>query len=1086
MNVLSVERPKTKLTTEKTVVQLFEEQADLEPDKTAIVFGDKQLSYGALNNKANALAKQLRQEGVKPDCIVGVMLKRSLELVTAILAVIKADGAYLPIDPEYPKDRIDFMLRDSRTRILLTQSELQKDIPDYIEKINVDLNTMNGSSNLHHINKPEDLIYVIYTSGSTGRPKGVMLTNKSVANFITGVTKRIDFNKKTIISITTVSFDIFVLETLLPLTNGLKVVIASEAEQREPALLAKALRKNCVQMIQSTPSRFQLLLSDEKCADCLAGMTEIMIGGEPFPQNLLERLKKITDAKIYNMYGPTETTVWSTIKDLSASTDISIGTPICNTDIYIFDENLQPVELGQTGELIIGGAGVARGYLNRPELTKERFITNVPGMSGRTYRTGDLVKMRPDGEIEYIGRIDNQVKIRGYRIEFGEIESLLKRHKSVKDTVVVCKEDAHNNKYLCAYLVLAIELSLEELREYLLKELPDYMIPSRFIKIDGIPLTPNGKADRNRLLKMADSPNLIRQTGNFLPPANKSEETVKAIIEKVLERKDVSMGDSFIKLGGDSLKAAFVAVELCKAFHSSVSIADVLNSPSIKKLVKFEKTEDRIFNLPISRAEEAACYPASFDQIRIYVLNLLYKGSIFLNIPAVIDITGALDVKKLEFAFNALVERHESLRTYFKVGKSGLEQYITDKIKILLEVQNCDEKLIQSEREKFVRPFDLGVPPLFRAKLLKISDSQFELLFDCHHIIGDGTSFNIFFSELMAIYSGKTLEHIAIRYRDYAIWQKKLLVKSPEFKKQEDYWKSVLPNDMPEVQFPLDHKKTLDIHLTGKMTSFIINRELADRIQQIAADNQTTLNSMLFAIFSILLYMYTEQQDFVSMIYTAGRRNAGLEKVIGIFGGFIPVRVKINPEQTFRDFVYYISGNLYGTYENQEYGFERILKRLKLPLAKNILNCSLHAVMVSTLFIFHNEAETRQYITSSGVHFSMEELFDNGNNILDLTFHIYKTPTGEIKFYVQYNPFLIDAQSIENFNNHFIILSNFITQNFNSRISDTNLFSEKYSNVLSEKRKNARSLFNPLRFAINLNKILSIVKRYLSAFRLLK
>lgn len=487
---------------DKTIHELFQDQVLKTSSSIAVEFKDTKITYKDLNYRADILADILLKNELSPNSIVGIVTNRSIEMLVSILAVLKAGGAYLPIDPEYPEDRISYMLTDSNVRIVISQKSLENKIKHksrilFLDDINFYSNITNC---IEKIDNANDLSYVIYTSGSTGKPKGVMIEHKSVVNFIKGMCNVIDFSKgKSILALTTISFDIFVLETLLALTQGLTVVLADENQQKNPKLLADLIIKSRIDMLQMTPSRMQLLNNHDKELKCLKNVKEIMIGGEAFPQYLLEKLKAATSAKIYNMYGPTETTVWSTVSELTEKNSIDIGRPIINTQIYIIDGDNNLVLNGTEGELCIGGDGVARGYLNRPELTEERFVPNPFTQIGRIYKTGDLARWLPDGNIECLGRIDNQVKIRGYRIELREIETALIKHQSIKQAVVTAWQGKDNAKYLCAYYLSEEELLSADLRNYLGNSLPEYMVPSYFIRIDCIPQTPNGKVDSNSL-----------------------------------------------------------------------------------------------------------------------------------------------------------------------------------------------------------------------------------------------------------------------------------------------------------------------------------------------------------------------------------------------------------------------------------------------------------------------------------------------------------------------------------------------------------------------------------------------------------
>jgi amino acid adenylation domain-containing protein len=585
-NDTKVEYPKGKL-----ISELFEEQAAQTPDEIALQFNTQTLTYRELNEQANCLAGVLRRHGVKPDNPVAIMVNRSLEMIIGIMAIMKAGGAYLPIDPWYPWERIKYMLADSETGILLTQSELSLKVE--FNGIVLDLNDrglfQGDGTGLAKINTARDLAYIIYTSGSTGKPKGVVIEHQAVHNFMRGITERIEFRAgKTILALTTISFDIFGLETLLALTRGLKVVIASEKEQLDPKFLSETIIQNRIEMLQITPSRLQLLLSDERYRACFKNLTEIMIGGEALPESLLGEVRKLTQAKIYNMYGPTETTIWSTVKNLTAETAVNIGTPIANTQIYILDPNYHPQPAGVAGELYIAGDGLARGYWKRPELTAEKFGANPFQPGERMYRTGDLARWLPDGNIEFLGRTDHQVKIRGYRIELGEIENQLLKHEAIQEAAVIDQTGEDGLKSLHAYFVAGRKLTVTELREYLEQSLPDYMIPASFIQLERIPQTPNGKIDRQALPK-ADQ-HQSDSGVEYMPPQTTVENQLARIWQELLKCDRVGIHDNFFTLGGNSLLVVLMHNRMEEFYPGKVDVTDIFAYPTIAKLVQFIET----------------------------------------------------------------------------------------------------------------------------------------------------------------------------------------------------------------------------------------------------------------------------------------------------------------------------------------------------------------------------------------------------------------------------------------------------------------------------------------------------------------
>ncbi|ETT37866.1 bacitracin synthetase 3, partial [Paenibacillus sp. FSL R7-269] len=575
---------------EKTITQLFEEQATRTPDAIALEFHDTCMTYSELNQRANQLARILQKNNIKNNVIVPIMVKRSCNLLIGILGILKAGGGYLPLDTDYPVDRITYMLQDSQAGLLLTERGLADSLGfnEAVTILDIDSRQIQDEddSNLQGMYNSEDLAYVLYTSGSTGRPKGVAIEHRALHNFIEGIYDRISFTEDTsILSVTTCSFDIFGLETLLPLTRGLKVVIASEDEQKDPYRLNQLILDSDVNTIQLTPSRLRLMLSCSNTAESFRKLKLLMIGGESFPKDLLIRLKELTNARIYNMYGPTETTIWSAVKELTHEATVNVGKPIANTRFYIVDQAGHILPGGVAGELCIAGDGVARGYLHNEELTAAKFVDNpfIPGT--KMYRTGDMACWLPNGDMDVIGRLDNQVKIGGYRIELEEIESVAAGHEKVGQCVVTGYPNAFGSQDLVLYFVASERLIISELAEYLSALLPKYMMPQIYIQIDEIPLTANGKIN----LKALPEPEHVRPAlrDDYEEAVTELQKEIQHIWSSILNMEKVGIDDHFFELGGNSLKIVAMYNELQKLFPDQIQITDLFSYPTINKLAGY-------------------------------------------------------------------------------------------------------------------------------------------------------------------------------------------------------------------------------------------------------------------------------------------------------------------------------------------------------------------------------------------------------------------------------------------------------------------------------------------------------------------
>ncbi|MDR2045184.1 MAG: amino acid adenylation domain-containing protein [Clostridium sp.] len=594
-----------------TVRQLFEEQAQRRPFAIALVVGEKEIAYGRLNESANRLAWKLKEEGVGRNSVAGVLLDRSEELFVSLLGVLKAGGAYLPIDPEYPADRIRYMLENSRVNILLTKKALEKNIAlegriVYLDDLEAsggatvppdDTKERGGvTANPDQINSMEDLMYVLYTSGSTGKPKGVRIPHRAVYHFIEGMSEHIDFSQeKSILALTTVSFDIFLLEGLLPLTKGMRIILAREDEQKSAALIKRLIKKHSVDLLQATPSRIQLILNDKSGRECFQEIGTILSGGEVLHKDMTDQLRAASRAKLYHVYGPTETTVWSAVKELSPGAEITIGKPIANTRFYILDEGLRLRPIGVAGELYIAGMGLAQGYDNDTEMTAQRFLPDPFSPRERMYRTGDMARWLPSGEVKFLGRVDHQVKIRGFRIELEEIEDALNRCPQVAQAAVVAKMDGSRGHQLYAYVVSGNRMKVSEVRKYLAAALPEYMVPNRFVQVDALPVTANGKIDR---LALASSEDELTTSTEYVEPGNEIEEKICGVWKNVLELTKIGVKDDFFELGGNSLLVIKLEAEMEKIGYP-VLAADIFRYKTISGIASLftgetEKAEDSV------------------------------------------------------------------------------------------------------------------------------------------------------------------------------------------------------------------------------------------------------------------------------------------------------------------------------------------------------------------------------------------------------------------------------------------------------------------------------------------------------------
>ncbi|MBC7546045.1 MAG: amino acid adenylation domain-containing protein, partial [Candidatus Sericytochromatia bacterium] len=886
---------------------LFEQQAATSPDALAVHCGSETLTYAELNARANQVAHHLRTLSVGPETLVGLYLERSTSLLVGLLGILKAGGAYVPLDPSFPADRLAAMLDDADARILVTQASLADKLPvSGTGSVCLDRDweriATQPTQNPGVPVPPDALAYVIYTSGSTGKPKGVQLAHGGVVNFLASMQQTPGLSvSDVLVAVTTISFDIAVLELFLPLTVGARVVIASREESTDAALLMALLSASDATVMQATPATWRMLL--EAGWQGQSGLT-VLCGGEAMPRDVADRLLERSRA-IWNMYGPTETTIWSTVERVAAGTGvIPIGRPIANTVCYVLDAHLQPVPPGVAGELHIGGDGVARGYLNRPALTEEKFVPNPHGR-GRIYKTGDMARYWPDGRLECLGRIDHQVKIRGFRIELGEIEIVLEQAAGVQQAVVVAREDVPGDKRLVAYLIPepGIAFVWDDLRQHARAVLPEYMIPLAFVAIDRLPMTANNKVDRKAL----PAPDWGQVTTERILPRDAREVLIAGIWSDVLGLEQVGVLDNFFELGGHSLLATRVMSRLRQAFEIDVPLRILFEQPTVAGLSQAvavrQLAEPGQSPPPIMPIERHGDVPVSFAQQRLWFLDQLEPGSAAYNMPAALRLTGTLQIPVLTAVLTELVRRHESLRTTIVTVSGEPMQHIAPAGPVPLPVIDLSgvtddaraQALQQAIDTEANHPFDLAAGPLFRATLVRLGAESHVLLVTMHHIVSDGWSIGILVDETAALYAAyvagvaSPLPELAVQYADYAVWQRFWLQGEP-LSRLATYWKDKLSGELMPLSLPTDRQRPARQSIHGAAQRHRLPADLSGQLAAVGKRRGATLYMVLLAAYQTLLYRLSNQSDIIVASPIAGRTQTALEIQAGFFVNTLAMR----------------------------------------------------------------------------------------------------------------------------------------------------------------------------------------------------
>jgi amino acid adenylation domain-containing protein len=1046
---------------DQCIHQLFEAQVEKTPDAVAVVFENQQLTYQELNTKANQLAHYLQKLGVKPEVLVGICVERSLEMIIALLAILKAGGAYVPLDPNFPIERLAFMVEDSQISLLLTQHNLYKNFPltsaqiicldrDWENTTTYPQNPFNSSVN------SSNLSYTIYTSGSTGKPKGVQITHTSVVNFLIAMQHKLQLtNTDNLLSVTTLSFDIAVLEIFLPLTTGAKLILVSREVATDSTQLLQQLNNSTVTLMQATPATWRMLLDAGWEGN---SQLTILCGGEALPQNLALQLCQRA-ASVWNLYGPTETTIWSTIHQVDKSEAfVPIGRPIANTQIYILDKHLKPVPIGVIGELHIGGVGLARGYWNKPELTQEKFICSPFETGKYLYKTGDLARYLPNGDIEYLGRIDYQVKIRGFRIELGEIEAAIHQHPEIREVVVIVREDKQDDKRLVAYVVpQSTDISVFELRNFLKVKLPDYMIPSAFVMLEEIPLTPNGKIDRRAL----PAPDIIQHseenTSLTLTPV---QEMLAGIWADILGIKQVGINDNFFELGGHSLLATQVISRIRKTFGVDIPLQHLFESPTIAELAEeIQQTNQQGVSAitPVSRDENL---PLSFAQARLWLLEQLNPDSDIYNMPAAVRLVGELNVEALEESINEIIRRHEVLRTIFTLVNGEPLQVIVPDVQLKIPVVDLRE-LPKAEQEakiehlsikEFQLPFDFTQAPLLRCKLLQLEKQEYVLLFTIHHIVFDGWSQAILIKEIAALYSavvsGKpaSLPALPIQYADFAVWQRQHL----QGERRETlltYWKQQLAN-LPVLQLPTTSPRAEVKTNRGASHSFVIPDTVSQQLKQLSQQENVTLFMTLLASFKILLQRYSNQDDIVVGTDVANRNQAEIEPLIGFFINLLVLRTDLSGNPTFLELLQRVCTQTLAAYAHQDLPFDELVRELQPE--RHLSNT---VPLFQVLFVLQNTPNSA--LELPGLTLNLLEV-ESKTARFDLALFLTETEQG-IEGKWQYNADLFTSDTITKLTHHWQTLINSIVAQPQSRINTLEMLTEpeKVQQTMQQQQRKA-------------------------------
>ncbi|HCE6059240.1 pyoverdine non-ribosomal peptide synthetase PvdD [Pseudomonas aeruginosa] len=1034
-----------------TLQQRFEEQARQRPQAVALILDEQRLSYGELNARANRLAHCLIARGVGADVPVGLALERSLDMLVGLLAILKAGGAYLPLDPAAPEERLAHILDDSGVRLLLTQGHLLERLPRQtgVEVLAIDGLVLDGYAESDPLTtlSADNLAYVIYTSGSTGKPKGTLLTHRNALRLFSATEAWFGFDERDVWTLFhSYAFDFSVWEIFGALLYGGRLVIVPQWVSRSPEDFYRLLCREGVTVLNQTPSAFKQLMAVACSADMATqqpALRYVIFGGEALDlQSLRPWFQRFGDRQpqLVNMYGITETTVHVTYRpvseaDLEGGLVSPIGGTIPDLSWYILDRDLNPVPRGAVGELYIGRAGLARGYLRRAGLSATRFVPNpFPGGAGeRLYRTGDLARFQADGNIEYIGRIDHQVKVRGFRIELGEIEAALAGLAGVRDAVVLA-HDGVGGTQLAGYVVADsaedAERLRESLRESLKRQLPDYMVPAHLMLLERMPLTVNGKLDRQAL----PQPDASLSQQAYRAPGSELEQRIAAIWAEILGVERVGLDDNFFELGGHSLLATRVISRVRQEQQLDASLKALFERPVLEAFAQgLERTTDAVSTIPLADRQQPLAL--SFAQERQWFLWQLEPESAAYHIPSALRLRGRLDVDALQRSFDSLVARHETLRTRFRLEGGRSYQQVQPAVSVSIEREQFGEEgLIERIQAIVVQPFDLERGPLLRVNLLQLAEDDHVLVLVQHHIVSDGWSMQVMVEELVQLYAGYSqgldvvLPALPIQYADYALWQRSWM-EAGEKERQLAYWTGLLGGEQPVLELPFDRPRPARQSHRGAQLGFELSRELVEAVRALAQREGASSFMLLLASFQALLYRYSGQADIRVGVPIANRNRVETERLIGFFVNTQVLKADLDGRMGFDELLAQARQRALEAQAHQDLPFEQLVEALQPE--RNASHNPLFQVL------FNHQSEIRSVTPEVQLEdLRLEGLAWDGQTAqFDLTLDIQEDENG-IWASFDYATDLFDASTVERLAGHWRNLLRGIVANPRQRLGE--------------------------------------------------
>nr|QEO73592.1 condensation domain-containing protein [uncultured bacterium] len=1041
----------------KCVHELFADQAARTPDAVVLEYQDEKMTYAQLDTRANRLAQHLVALGVGPGVVAGVCVERDLDSVVAMLGVLKAGGAFVPLDPDYPADRLGFMIEDTEALVVLTQRAVHERLPaHYAGVVYLDDELPDCPAGPPRTGvTPDDLAYVVYTSGSTGTPKGVMVEHRNLDH----IAKAWDIQyglaelRPRFLSVSSIGVDLFFADFIRSALFGGAMVICPVNTVTDPRGLLDLIDQARITAIEIVPSLLATVVEEATRRTArLDGLRLLSVGSEGWRVAGCRALLDITgpETLVVNAYGATETTVDATVyrpdaDHLPDGPFVPVGRPLPNTQAHVLDQDGNLVPVGIAGELHVGGRGVVRGYCNRADLTGQRF-SGAPWDPGeRLYRTGDLVRRRPDGDLEFLGRADDQVKVRGFRIELGEVEAALARHPRIRSVAVAARPDDAGRMRLIGYVAAdGDSVDAAELRAFLRASVPDYMVPAAFVAVPDLPLTPSGKLDRRAL----PEPDAVVDTGTpYVPPRNPVEARLTEAWAEILGVDRVGVQDDFFDLGGDSILSIRAISRAREVLGVELSPRQLFDTPTVAALAGM--IADAVPDSQpdgVTPADRSGPLPLSFAQQRLWFLNEFDPGSIEYNVMDALLLTGELDVPALSSALTGLVARHESLRTTFDSVDGRGVQVIQPPWPVEIEAVDApdDEDVQRRLRIEATRPFDLRRGPLFRVSLLRMDERRHVLALGTHHIITDGWSTDLLTTELCTLYAAAVrrvrpeLPGLPVQYADFAVWQRDRL-SGEALESKISYWKERLDGISP-LELPTDRPRPAERTPAGAVVPIVLPAGLGARLKDLGRAQGATLFVVLVAAAKVLFARYSAQRDIAVGTVTSGRSRAELESMVGFFVNTVVLRSEVDTRARFTEFLADVRDGVLEAFAHDEVPFERLVEALhpERDLSRTPL--------VQAMVVLQNTPAAHIDLPGLRVEEYMPPALTSD---MDITLDFYER-NGELAGFVEYSTDLFDQATIQRLAGHLAVLLEAITSSPATELGRLPLLSDEESGWVAD------------------------------------